>query len=327
VVGTHENSVLLAALVAQRRGLPGPTPEAVFTCQYKPASRARQRQAAPQAVPRYAVFDGEAFEPPFFLKPVISRNSSGARRIDDLSQLARLAVDDHARQYTAIAELMGLAPADACRYLMEELLSGQEVTLEGYVFGRRWTTIGITDSVKYPGTASFEYFEYPTSLPVGRQDELIDVAERIVAALGFDGGMLNIEFFVPEHGPAKVIEVNPRICSQYTPLVEALHGRSSYDVLFALACGDDPCWRPRPAAGVAVSYCLRAFVDGFVERVPEPQPGLEVLVEPGRRLSEQGGQNDAFSYRLALFHETGETREEALGRCRQRARSLEFRIG
>jgi hypothetical protein len=68
---------------------------------------------------------------------------------------------------------------------------------------------------------------------------------------------------------------------------------------------------------------LRTFRDALVERVPEPQHGLEILVEPGLRLSEQG-QNDPRSYRLALFFETGETREEALLRCRERARSLDF---
>ena len=57
--------------------------------------------------------------------------------------------------------------------------------------------------------------------------------------------------------------------------------------------------------------------------MPAPADGVEILVEPGRRLSEQG-TNDAESYRLAIFHEWGETREEALERCRARAASLGF---
>jgi hypothetical protein len=58
--------------------------------------------------------------------------------------------------------------------------------------------------------------------------------------------------------------------------------------------------------------------------VPKPDDGVEILVEPGRRLSEQGKTNDADSYRLAIFHEWGETREEALARCRGRAAALRF---
>lgn len=52
---------------------------------------------------------------------------------------------------------------------------------------------------------------------------------------------------------------------------------------------------------------------------------MKILVEPGRRLSEQG-HNDPCSYRLAIFYEVGETRREALLRCRERARSLDFEL-
>ena len=88
--------------------------------------------------------------------------------------------------------------------LAEELLSGTEVTLEGYVHEARATTIGVTDSVKYPGTLSFERFEYPSALPEERQAELADVAGRIVPALGLEGAFYNVEFFVPEEGPAQI---------------------------------------------------------------------------------------------------------------------------
>jgi hypothetical protein len=122
-----------------------------------------------------------------------------------------------------------------------------------------------------------------------------------------------------------VIEVNGRIASQFAPLVHALHGRSTYDALFALACGEDPGWEPRRPAGVAVSYVLRAFSDAFVAAVPPREPGVEILVEPGRALGEQG-VNDAVSFRLAIVYEAGETRAEAVERARARAASLGFRL-
>jgi hypothetical protein len=326
VVATHDNAALLAAIVAQRRGLRGPTPEAVFTCQFKPASRASQRVAAPEAVPGYAIFDpAAAFEPPFFLKPVFGTLSAGARRVDALSEVDAREHVGYAQRYAPIAALMGLPVIEACGYLMEELMSGDEATLEGYVLGGRLTTIGITDSAKYHHTDSFERFEYPSRVPAERQAEMIDVAARVVAEAGFDDGLLNLEFFVPEGGAVKVIEVNPRIAAQYAPLITALHGRSTYEVMFELACGVDPCWDSRAPDGVAISYCLRAFRDAFVERVPESQHGLEILVRPGQRLSEQG-QNDPRSYRLAIFYEVAETRSEALLRCRERALALDFAL-
>src|SRR5581483_10989810 len=106
-----------------------------------------------------------------------------------------------------IAALAGLDPELVNGFLIEEFVAGDEVTLEGYVHEGRVTTIGITDSLKYPGTNSFAGFAYPTALPGARQDELRSLAERVVPALGFDGGFFNVEFFVPDEGPARVIEV------------------------------------------------------------------------------------------------------------------------
>jgi hypothetical protein len=329
VVGTKDRSALLAALIAERAGLPGPTPQALIACQHKPTSRELQRLTAPEVVPRFALLDDGAgsppFLPPFFVKPVVGRLSENARRIDSLDALAGLADDDYPPRYAAIASLAGLSPAAVRGFLAEELLEGQEVTLEGYAHRGRVTTIGITDSLKYPGTNSFEGFAFPSTLPRAVLAELSGIAERVVPGLGFDDGFFNMELFVPVIGPPRLIEVNGRIASQFAPLVRAVHGRSTYEALFRLACGDDPGWRRPSATGSAISYCLRVFEDAYVARVPEPSDGLEVLVSPGRRLSEQG-TNDAESYRLAIFHEVGETRGQALARCRARAASLAFEL-
>jgi biotin carboxylase len=327
VVGTKDQSALLAALIAQRRGLPGPTPEALIACQHKPTSRELQRNAAPEATPDFALLDSRVpFGLPFFVKPVVGRLSQNVYRIDEPADLLDLhEIDRYTRRYADIAGLAGVDPASVHGFLAEELLTGEEVTLEGYVHGNDVTTIGITDSVKYPGTLSFERFEYPSRLPADRQSELADIAARVLPALGFEGGFFNVEFFVPETGQASIIEVNGRIASQFAPLVQRLHGRSTYDALFELACGDDPAWKTGLPDCVGVSYCLRVFEDAFVEAIPEPEEGLEILVRPGLRLSEQG-VNDAQSYRLAIFYGFGETREEAVEGCRARARGLNFRL-
>jgi hypothetical protein len=179
--------------------------------------------------------------------------------------------------------------------------------------------------VKYPGTNSFERFEYPSALPAARVEELAELATVLVPAHGLDACFFNIEFFVPGEGAVQIVELNPRIASQFSPLVEAVHGRPTYDMLFTLACGEDPRWNGSAPGGVAISYVVRVFEDVLVEAVPEPQDGLEILVQPGLRLSEQG-TNDTASYRLAIFTEWAETREAAVRACRERARSLRFEL-
>jgi hypothetical protein len=327
VVGTKDQSALLASVFAERRKLAGPRPEALIACQHKPTSREVQRRVAPEATPAFAPLDGRLpFGPPFFVKPVVGRLSQNVYRIDDLRDLVGLhEFDRYTTRYASIAELAGADPEKVHGFLAEELLTGDEVTLEGYVSDGRITTIGVTDSVKYPDTFSFERFEYPSKLSEATQAELSDVAERVLPALGFDWGFFNVEFFVPDDGIAQIIEVNGRIASQFAPLVQGLHGRSTYDALFELACGEDPRWRTGLPDGFAVSYVVRVFEDGFVEAVPDPEEGVELLVRPGLNLSEQG-LNDAQSYRLAILYGFGETREEAVRRCRERAASLNFRL-
>lgn len=329
VVGTKDRSALLASLIARGARLAGPSPRALLACQHKPTSRAIQRSVVPDAVPRFALVGGAGawptFRTPLFIKPVVGRLSENAFRVDSYRRLAELVEDGYPDRYARIAVLAGLEEADAHGFLAEELLQGEEVTLEGFVHRGRVTTIGATDSLKYPGTNSFEGFAFPSGLPAERLAELSRVAEQVVLAHGFDDGFFNIELFVPHVGPAKLIEVNGRIASQFAPLVRAVQGRSTYEAMFRLACGDDPAWRPLRPRGVAMSYCLRVFEDALVVAVPEPDPEVEILVRPGRFLSEQG-TNDAESYRLAIFHEWGETREEALSRCRARAASLAFEL-
>jgi hypothetical protein len=331
VVGTKDRSALLASILAGRLRLPGPRPDALINCQHKAHSRAIHRKATPGATPLFAIVrDADDLPPPcpppWFAKPIVGRLSQGARRVDDQSEFAKL-MDPYgyAAAYARIAELAGLMPGEVDGFLVEELARGVEVTLEGYVYDGRVTVIGITDSIMYPGTNSFERFEYPSALDPERQDELFDLARRVVPALGLDGGFFNIEYVVPQEGPATIIEVNGRIASQFAPMMEALHGRSTYDALFALACGVNPAWQPGEPDGVAVSYVVRTFRDAFVESVPEPEEGVEILVRPGLRLSEQG-TNDVESYRVAIVYGAGETRAEALERCRSRVRKLCFEL-
>ena len=332
ILGTKDRSALLAALLADRVALPGPTPAALVNCQHKARSRAVHAEVAPAATPCFTVVrsagDGPpACPPPWFAKPIVGRLSQGARRVDDPGEFAELAdPTGYADAYARIAELAGVAPASVRGFLVEELARGAEVTLEGYVHAGRVTVVGITDSIMYPGTNSFERFEYPSVVSEERAAELSEIARRLVPALGFDGGFFNLEFVVPAEGPATIIEVNGRIASQFAPLVQALHGRSTYDALFALATGRDPAWRAERPAGVAVSYVLRSFTDAFVESVPEPEEGVEILVRPGLRLSEQG-TNDVESYRVAIVYGAGDTRAEAVERCPRQAPATSLRTG
>lgn len=326
VVSSKDRGALFAAALAARRGLPGPAPAAVASCQHKPTARRLQQRAVPDAVPGWDASGGPPpFPPPWFVKPIVGRLSMGARRVDDPLDLPLVERDDgYATGWEALARLGGV-DLDGHGWIAEELLTGDPVTVEGYVHRGAVTILGVTDSVMYEGTLSFERFEYPSRLPAERVDAAAAVAAALPRAFGFDGGFFNVELLVTSEGTPGLIELNGRIASQFAPLLRAVHGRSSYDALLALACGEDPRWNPGPPEGVAVSYVLRRFEDAWVDEVPEPEDGVEILVHPGENLSDAYA-NDPDSFRLAVVYEVGDTRDEAIERARSRAAGLRFRL-
>jgi hypothetical protein len=326
IVSSKDRGALLAAVLAERRGLPGPSPRAVASLQHKPTARAIQERAVPEATPGWFVPGrGEPpFPPPWFVKPAVGRLSMGAQVVDDAAALPEDGVDDYAAGWESLARAGGVE-LDGHGWIAEGVLSGAPLTVEGYVHAGRVTIVGVTDSVMYEGTLSFERFEYPSRLPAERVAEVSELAARLPGAFGFDNGFFNAELVVPDSSPAMLIELNGRIASQFAPLLRAVHGRSSYDALLALACGDDPRWAASSPGGVAVSYVLRRFEDAWIDEAPEPEDGVEILVHAGQNLSDAYA-NDPGSFRLAIVYEAGETREEAVARARARAEALRFRL-
>jgi len=128
--------------------------------------------------------------------------------------------------------------------------------------------IGVVDAVMYPGTQSFMRWEHPSRLAPEVQARALDVARRFLAAIGYDHGCFNLEFFHdPASGRLSVIECNPRLASQFGDLYRRVSGRDAHAIALALALGEDPQALPRaePSAGAAASLVYRSF-EG--ERVP-----------------------------------------------------------
>src|SRR5438105_15363390 len=75
VFGSRDQTQHLAVRVADRLGLPGPSPQAFMRCHDKLEARRWQQRTVPEATPRYAPLDpaapgdGPPLPFPFFLKP------------------------------------------------------------------------------------------------------------------------------------------------------------------------------------------------------------------------------------------------------------------
>jgi len=358
VVGIDDfPACLMAALIAEAIGLPSPSFESLFLCQHKYYSRLHQREAAPDAIPQFHLLDpSRSPHPsdipmtlPVFVKPVKSYLSILARRIDTLADLSRT-VEEARLRLPGIAEMfngfVGASRLDkrfreisGSFLLVEEFLSGHQVTLDGYVYERHVVPLGVVDSFFTTNGLSFQRFEYPSRIPAGVQERMAQIAERCIQRIGLDRTFFNVEFFYrPEDDAIRLVEINGRMASQFAPLYRMVDGIDLYAMQLDLALGRNPdgtrTWSPgRGRDMVAASFVLRRFENGVVTHVPGPEDlerfakrfpeaFVEVLVKEGEKLSDE--LQDDYSFRYALVDLCAKDREALLEQFDEAKQLLTF---
>ena len=345
---------LLVPAIARELGLPALDFEAAVRCEHKGWSRVLQRQLVPDSTPRFALVDLDrpaeiealGVGRPFWLKPIKSYLSYLGFRIGDAAayrQALAQAAEKLPQFLGSFVELIeDAAPrADFGRgrqwMLAEELMAGFQCTLDGYVHGGEVTVLGVVDSIRFANKVSFKRFQYPSSLPRKVQDQMADVARKLMPGLGFDHGMFNIEFFWDPKRPAPmVIEVNDRLSMQFADLFEKVDGISSYRILMDLACGRKPDHGRRQGRyRAAASFVLRGFEDRLCLAVPSEDdiakvgralPDTVVMVRaiPGMRLSEL--PQDSYSFRHGLINIGGRDLADMQAKLGRALEMLPFRF-
>jgi biotin carboxylase len=327
----------VAGAIATRLGLPGSPPASIVRASHKYYSRLAQREAVPEATVAFDLVRPEdptspAVGFPCFVKPVKGAYSVCTRRVDSRAELDAFLKLPAVREY--LGDYMGIFnrivraftdfEIDGGWLLAEELVGGQQVTVEGWADGGEIVILGVVDSVRHPETGSFLRFVYPSALPAPVQRRMGEIASRVVAHLGLRHSLFNIEMsFQPEADRISIIEVNPRLCGQFADLYAKVDGRSSYEVALALAVGERPAPPTATAAGrAAASFPLRIFEPARVARAPDAAriaavearwPGTLVWSEcaTGDRLDDFESAEDGRSFRYAVVN-LGAPRREAL---------------
>jgi biotin carboxylase len=339
----------VAASIAARLGLAGPSPRSVLRAAHKWVARLAQREAVPEAVPPFALLDPRAADLrpgiplPCFVKPVKGSFSLFARRVDTQTELEALlrsdGVQEFSEHYVRIfdrlaRELAGI-DVDAGSFIAEGLLRGAMVTVEGFVARGQVVILGVVDSVLHPGTSSFARFEYPSALPDDVQKRMGEIAERAVRALGLDATLFNAEMMWDRESDAiAIVEVNPRMCGQFGDLYQKVDGTHGYEIALALALGRQP--RPRVREGrhaIACSQPLRVFEGARLERAPSAadvaaveaeHPGAQVWIEcsSGQEFGDFSWE-DGSSQRYAVLNYGADDRADLA----RRGRALQARLG
>src|SRR6185503_1756385 len=154
VFGSSDASAHIAAHLAARLDLPGPTPEGFMRCHDKLESRRLQREAVPDATPRFFALDPSDAIPdplplpfPLFVKPVSAHLSQLAFPVKDRHAL-ELALRSAREQLDRVAAFdEELERRSFHLMLVEEMLEGRLVTFEGFMYHGSMTPVGVTDSV------------------------------------------------------------------------------------------------------------------------------------------------------------------------------------
>jgi hypothetical protein len=346
---------LLSLAVANRLGLPGASLKSALTANHKAWSRVFQRQIAPASVPKFQVIDPSrtyrardlklAF--PFWLKPVKGAMSFLGHRVNSLDEFhaamakAQRELPPYARAFNEMLEMIA-APLNGAYgavrgdwMIAEEMMSGHQCTLDGLMEQGRFHLLGIVDSIRLPNRVSFGRFELPSRLPRRVQQEMAEIAERVMRGLGYRHGVFNIEFFAdPKSGPPKIIEVNPRLSPQFTDLYANVSGRSLYQHVVQAAAGlpVDVC-REKSVYPYSASCVLRRMDDCLVRRVPSQRvlrkvrkriPGTDVVLtaEEGDRLSDL--MQDSYSFRYGWINLGAKSRAELRHRYKRALKMLKF---
>jgi biotin carboxylase len=278
VVGVDDDTAVLAALIAERMGLPHNSVDSVAAAKNKRVMRERlSRQGLP--VPRHRVFpiDGNAEECakevhyPCVVKPLILSASCGVIRAND--------EEEFVAAFIRVGQLLinlGLRAFDeqARWILVENFVPGWEVALEGMLTGGVLQPLALFDKPDPLDGPFFEETIYvtPSRLPSEVQQEIITCAGRAAMALGLQDGPVHGEFRVNEEG-VWVIEVAAR----------SIGGHCSRVLNFAAGLSLEE---------LIIRHALRMPLPALTRE--EQAAGAMMLPIPyGGRLSEVRGQADA----------------------------------
>ena len=275
VTSDEQFGPFLAALVAERLGLPHTPLGAILTIQHKYYARQAFERIAPESNPRFGLvrrgfeFPEEVpLEYPFYIKPAKAAFSVLARRVDSFEELyrhtrfgwlERAIIEKLVRPFADVMRAHSDLTEDPFSMVAEEIAHGRQVTANGYARHGRVTMLGTVDSIMYPGTDQFQRFQYPSSLPAHLLERVDALAVRLLEGLGFDHGMFNVELRVdPATEKLGIIEINPRVAGQFYDLFERVDGYSLFDALLALESGEEPVVRRRTGRDKhAASFVLR----------------------------------------------------------------------
>jgi len=348
IIGSSDYpACILSSLLTQRYGIPGATIEHIIGIQHKYYSRLDQNKYVPEVTPQFYLWEEKKRNFlenrilfPCFIKPVRASLSINACIIHSFEELQKkiphlFISEEYLSFFNDTMKMHTPFSINACSLIIEELLSGLQCTVEGFVQNNTVSFLGITDSIMYPGTNSFQSFIYPSSLSSEVQKRIFYFSKKIISEIGLNNCMFNIEFiYNPDTDRLSIIEINPRIASQFACLYEKVDGTNGYEVALDVACGKQPMFKKgKGSFNIAASYVFRVFENKKVRSLPSkknrekilalfPDASIELYGQPNKYLAEQ--PQDFESYRYAIINLGAQSIQDLNERIKMCKKLLKF---
>lgn len=347
---------LMLPILCAKFDLPAASIESVLKCEHKYWARLEQDDVIPEFTPRYQAIDPFEADPlsqveldyPFWLKPVKSFGSHLGFHVDSdedfnhAIEITRARIRRLGDPFNVIlghAELSDrIADIDGNHCIAEELISGKQCGLEGYVMDGRVHVHGVIDCVKDRRNRSFTRYELPSVWPQQVQDRMIEATTRLFKHIGYDKQPFGIEFFWEEEtGEIKILEVNTRISQSHSDQFIKVAGVSNHQVAIDVALDREPHFSLNDGPyNCAAKFLLRKYADAVVERVPTdeeiaavrkkfPDSNFSLNVKEGQQLSDMRDQ-DSYSYEIANIFLGAQNQREMLENYEEFANMLDFRF-
>jgi biotin carboxylase len=308
--------------VAAELGLPGLNPSAAETATNKILRiRKLKEHEIPCAAFETVLSPAELFQKaerlgfPLVLKPV---DSAGARGV----RVVRSAVELEGAYQEAISY------AHTKEILLEEVLSGPEISTESVVYNGEIKTFAFADRNYARSSFFFPYFiedgiNFPSELPDEIQTAVRQLVEKTINALGIDFGAAKGDIIF-DRGVPKVIEMAARTSGGWFGAGSILiaTGSNMLKPLIQMAVGDEPDLGALSSSrrlGCAQRYVIPRE-EGVVESVTGVEdavssPGVKLynmfLPPLGARIRKATNHAERYGHIIC----TGRTREEAMELC------------
>lgn len=323
VTSTSDAPVRVAALVSERLGLPTGISSADAVCATQKDAMRTRLAAHDVPMPEFEICNTadefthalERFGYNCIAKPADSAASRGVRLITP---------DD---RFTSAGELFELFRSFSRKgtVMVEERITGREVSVEGMTVDGETTILTITDKLttEPPFFVELGHSE-PSRLSIEAQEAIREVATKTVKAIGIVTGPSHTEIMLTEDGP-KVIEMAARLGGDFitSKLVPLSTGVDFVEGTVAAALGLPYDFEPKRRGGSAIRF-ITADRAGTIAsiNVPDELSGadgveeIELYLKPGDSIETPHSSNDRIGHVVcsgADANEAATRAERALG--------------